>query len=154
MLVLEIDGWFTLDNDDEIGELPENTKFAEVLEWLGIGVKEWNTFYAKYRETANVEISWAMVEHYATTSNVLEELLLQAEQLYATITPDNVQLVLHNILDEFEQYIPNDSLISGVRDLIEDRICLAMLTDLEDAMSLYFPDVPLVVTGDNWLYHE
>ncbi len=154
MLVLEIDGWFTLDNDDEIGELPENTKFAEVLEWLGIGVKEWNTFYAKYRETANVEISWAMVEHYATTSNDLEELLLQAEQLYATITPDNVQLVLHNILDEFEQYIPNDSLISGVRDLIEDRICLAMLTDLEDAMSLYFPDVPLVVTGDNWLYHE
>lgn len=146
--------WVNLNNEDEIVELPENIKFAEVLEWLGIDVKEWNTFYAKYSETANVEISWAMVEQYATTSNDLEELLFQAEQLYATITPGNVRFVLHNILDEFEQYIPNDSLISGVRDLIEDRICLAMLTDLEDAMSLYFPDVPLIVTGDKWLYNE
>lgn len=151
MLVLTNEGYEIYDNMSEICELPENTKFAEVLEWLGISLKDWNSWYKKYREEYNYELLWLTIEVFTNAGCTdLEEILLANEMLFDIVTAQNVEGVFDNIIDTYKHELTHIDLLENCRD----KICLDMLIDLEDAIGRYFPELPISVMGDQHIFSD
>jgi hypothetical protein len=144
MLVLTNEGYEIYDNHSEICSLPENTKFAEVLSWLNMSLEVWNSWYKNYREKYDYELRWVTIEEFSNVHcNDLEEILAQNSELFDIVTPQNVEAVFENIIETFRYELKYMELL----ELCRDRICLAMVVDLEDAIARYFPELPISVMG-------
>lgn len=144
MLVLTNEGYEIYDNHEEICELPENTKFAEVLGWLNISLEMWNSWYKNYREKYDHELLWVTIEEFSNVHcNDLEEILAQTENLFDIVTAQNVETVFENIIETFRYELKHMELL----ELARDRICLGMVVDLESAIARYFPELPISVMG-------
>lgn len=145
MYVIEKQAAYNIDDNTEICSLSEDTTHAEVLNWLNCSVDEWNAWYKRYMEGEfDIDIVyWGALRQHPTDLETLQDDL---QGFYAVVLPSNVG----DIFDVLMQYADYSN--KHLLEMLEHRILLSMLCNLEYALREYFPDAPYTAV-DNILYH-